>query len=231
MTGKKVAIVQSNYVPWKGYFDLIHLVDEFILLDDVQYTKRDWRNRNRLKTPQGAQWLTIPVETKGRYLQKIKDTTIGDAGWAQRHWKAIACNYASARYFPTYRERLEDLYRVCHERRLSQVNHRFLVALCEMLGIKTKIAWSMDYQPPEGSTERLVWLCQQAGATGYLSGPAAKAYLDEERFSRAGIAVEYMDYTGYPEYTQLFPPFDHHVSVLDLLLNEGPAAPKFMKSF
>src|SRR5687767_6291071 len=130
---KTVAIVQSNYIPWKGYFDLIDRADEFILLDDVQYTRRDWRNRNRIKTPRGLEWLTIPVEVKGKYHQSIKETVVSDPDWPRRHWSTISQHYARAPFFPLYRERLEELYLTTTERFLSDVNHRFLVALCDVL--------------------------------------------------------------------------------------------------
>ncbi len=229
--GKKLAILQSNYIPWKGYFDLINLVDEFILLDDMQYTRRDWRNRNKIKTPAGLSWLTIPVKVKNNYFQKIKDTVISDPQWNRRHWQSIVHNYARAKYFPTYRALFEDLYLTSDERSLSQINHRFLVAICEILGIKTRLSWSMDYQLAEGKTERLVDLCKQAGATEYISGPSAKDYIDEELFRREGIALRYMDYSDYPLYEQLFPPFEHAVSVIDLIFNVGPEASRYMKSF
>ncbi len=229
--GKKVAAVQSNYIPWKGYFDLINLVDEFILFDDLQYTRRDWRNRNKIKTPSGLMWLTIPVEIKGKYFQKIKETVISDTNWKRRHWQSIIHNYARAKYFRDYMAPFEELYLGLQERCLSQINYRFLTAVCQILGIKTKISWSMDYRLVDGKTERLVDLCKQAGATEYLSGPSAKGYIDESLFEAEGIALRYMDYSGYPEYSQLFPPFDHAVSVIDLILNTGPEAPKYMKSF
>jgi hypothetical protein len=227
--GKKVAIVQSNYIPWKGYFDLMNLVDEFILFDDVQYTRRDWRNRNRIKTPNGLIWLTIPVEVKDKYLQKIKNTVISDTGWNRRHWKSITYNYSKARYFHVYKSLFEELYLGSKERFLSQINYRFLKGICEMLGIRTKITWSMNYRLVQGKTERLIDLCKQAGATEYISGPAAKSYVDDELFRNEGIALTYLDYSGYPEYNQLFPPFEHGVSIVDLILNEGPDAPKYMK--
>jgi len=106
---KRVAIVQSSYIPWKGYFDLIRHVDEFILFDDVQFTKRDWRNRNRIKTPQGPLWLSIPVQVKGRYLQAIKDTVVSDPAWSRTHWRTIRSNYAKAPFFPQFKDALEDL--------------------------------------------------------------------------------------------------------------------------
>jgi hypothetical protein len=228
---KTVAIVQSNYIPWKGYFDLIHLADEFILLDDVQYTRRDWRNRNAIKSPNGLLWLTVPVSVKGRQFQAIQDTTISDPGWSRRHWESLRHHYARAPYFAQYRPFFEELYRSSTESLLSQVNYRFLKGVCELLGIRTRLSWSRDYRLVDGKTERLVELCKQAGASTYLSGPSAKAYLDEERFHTAGIAMRYMDYTGYPEYEQLFPPFEHRVSIVDLIFNAGPDATRYMKSF
>src|SRR6266542_1166967 len=140
---KKVAILQSSYIPWKGYFDLINLVDEFILFDDMQYTRRDWRNRNIIKTPKGPIWLTIPVEVKGKYYQKIKDTIISDPNWGKTHWATVVHNYSKARYFAMYREVFENLYLNSEEKFLSRVNYLFLSAICEILGIKTKISWSM----------------------------------------------------------------------------------------
>jgi hypothetical protein len=226
-----IAIVQSNYIPWKGYFDLINLVDEFVLYDDVQYTIRDWRNRNKIKTPNGLMWLTIPIQVKGGYYQKIRETVISDPRWSRRHWKSIVQNYSKAKYFPTFRELFEELYLHSNERFLSQINYRFLTAICEILGINTKLSWSMDYKLIEGKTERLIDLCKQAGATEYISGPSAKGYIDEELFGQEGITLKYMDYSGYPEYNQLFPPFEHRVSIIDLILNIGPDARKFMKSF
>jgi hypothetical protein len=225
---KAIAIVQSNYIPWKGYFDLMARVDELVLYDDVQYTRRDWRNRNRLKTPQGVQWLTIPVQVKGRYLQRIDETFVSDPRWGERHWATLQGWYGKAPFFARYAPLLEDLYRNTREHKLSAINRRFLQALCDELGIATPLSSSADY-PSEGhKTERLLGICQAAGATHYLSGPAAREYLEEELFAAAGIAVEWMSYEGYPEYPQLHPPFEHAVSVLDLLLNVGEDAPAYM---
>jgi hypothetical protein len=229
---KKVAIVQSNYIPWKGYFDLINLVDEFILYDDVQYTRRDWRNRNKIKTSRGLRWLTVPVRVKGRYYQKIREAEVSDPEWAGRHWQSVVHNYSRAEHFDTYKDLFEELYLGQNERFLSRVNYQFLAAICQILGIRTKLSWSMDYDTAEeGRTERLVGLCKQAGATEYISGPAAKAYIEEELFNNEGIELRYMDYSGYPEYNQLFPPFEHGVSIIDLIFNEGPDAPRYMRSF
>jgi hypothetical protein len=232
MSGKRVAIVQSNYIPWKGYFDLIRAVDEFVLFDDVQYTRRDWRNRNRIKTAQGTAWLTIPVRTKGQYFEAIKSITISDPSWAARHWQTIAASYARARWFKAYAETIERVYRECVDAHLSAINFRWITAICGILGITTKLSWSMDYTLDntlvEGKTDRLVAICQQAGADTYLSGPAARGYIDPERFRAANVKLVFVDYAGYSEYTQLFPPFDHYVSVLDLIFNEGPDATRHM---
>lgn len=228
---RSVAIVQSNYIPWRGYFDLISQVDEFILFDDVQYTSRDWRNRNKIKTPNGSMWLTIPVEVKGKRDQKIKDTVISDPVWSRNHWRSIVYNYAKAKYFSQYKELFEELYLGCNERMLSQVNYKFLTAICELLRIETKLVWSSEYRLVEGKTERLIDLCKQAGANEYLSGPAARGYIDVELFRNEGIELRYMDYSGYSEYEQLYPPFEPRVSIIDLIFNEGPGAPKYISSF
>jgi hypothetical protein len=228
---KKVAIVQSNYIPWKGYFDLINSVDEFILFDDMQYTRRDWRNRNKIKTSQGLIWLTIPVQVKGKYFQTIKETEISDQNWAQLHWKSILNNYVRADYFADYKEIFEDLYLNCNEKFLSEINYRFLVKICNLLGIQTQISWSTDYAIVNGKTERLVSLCKQAGATEYISGPAARDYIDEDLFQQENIKLSYIEYNNYPEYRQIHPNFEHGVSIIDLLFNEGANAKKYMNSF
>lgn len=228
---KKVAILQSNYIPWKGYFDLINMVDEFILYDDMQYTRRDWRNRNKIKTPNGLLWLTIPVEAKGKYFQKINETKVSEKDWAKKHWQTIKSNYAKTKYFKDYKDIFEELYLNCEEEYLSQINYKFIVAINTILGISTKIRWSSEFNLVEGQTEKLLGICKDCNADVYISGPAAKDYFDEELSDKENIKVEWMDYSGYPEYTQLFPPFEHGVSILDLIFNEGSNATQFMKSF
>lgn len=226
-----IAISQSNYIPWKGYFDCINSVDEFVLYDDMQYTRRDWRNRNKIKTREGAQWITIPVDVKGKYFQKINETTINDPSWAENHWRTIVHNYGKAPFFSQYKEIFEKLYLGNMETLLSRVNYNFITAVCSVLDIKTKFLWSSEFELLEGKTERLLDICKKRNATKYISAPAAKAYMDVSLFENEGISVEFMDYSGYPEYKQLFGDFDHAVSILDLIFNEGPNAPQFMKSF
>jgi hypothetical protein len=165
---KRVAIVQSNYIPWKGYFDLVHSVDEFVLFDDVQFTRRDWRNRNKIKSPQGLKWLTIPVEVKGKYLQKIQETAISDSSWAVTHWKTLQQFYSNAPFWGLYHDLLEDLYLDCTSNLLSVVNQRFLSAICRTLNITTRITSSANYALADGKTERLISICKQSGA-GNLS--------------------------------------------------------------
>ena len=224
--------MQSSYIPWKGYFDLINMVDEFVLLDDVQFTRRDWRNRNRIKTGNGAAWLTIPVRTRGRRTQRIDETLISDPSWATTHWSTLNQAYARAPHLESYRKLFARLYEECgSEKHLSIVNRRFIETVCDLLGITSTISWSTDYEPTGAKTERLLSLCRQAGATRYLSGPTAKAYLDESAFERSGIELTYMDYAGYRPYPQLHPPFEHHVSIVDLIFNTGPDATRHMKSF
>lgn len=160
---KKVAILQSNYIPWKGYFDLIAAVDEFILYDDMQYTRRDWRNRNQIKTPQGVVWLTVPVKVKGKYHQTIRETEIDGWDWAAAHWKSIVLNYKKAPFFDDIANFLEPIYQRENHRNLSALNRELLEIVCRYLGITTPITNSWDYLLVDGKSERLADLCLQAG--------------------------------------------------------------------
>ena len=228
----RVAILQSNYIPWKGYFDLIRAVDVFVLYDHAQYTKNDWRNRNRIKTAAGPRWLTIPVRTGGQFGQRIDEATVADRSWAASHWSAIEQAYRRAPAFGECREELTTAYKAAaDETHLSRVNFGLLTAVCGLLDVRTPVRWSTEFELVDGKTERLVGLCRQLGATRYLSGPAARDYIRPELFAAANVAVEYADYGGYPEYPQAHPPFEHGVSVIDLLFNVGPAdAAAFLKA-
>ena len=227
---KTVAIVQSNYIPWKGYFDLIAAADEFVLYDDMQFTRRDWRNRNRIKTPDGTRWLTIPVQVKGRYHQRIRDTVISDADWPAQHWRALALSHARAPWFDWTADWLEPLYRGADMPDLSGINRHFLTAICQRLGIGTPLTDCAAYRIEGEKSARLASICQQAGASVYLSGPAARDYLDEAEFTRRGISVRWFDYDGYPEYPQLWGAFEHGVSSVDVFFNTGPQARRYMKA-
>ncbi|WP_211451720.1 WbqC family protein [Collimonas antrihumi] len=230
MPNKKIAIVQSNYIPWKGYFDMIAAVDEFILYDDMQYTRRDWRNRNQIKTPQGQQWVTVPVKVKGKYLQTIRETEIDGADWADAHWKAVAQNYRRAPHFEEVAALFEPLYRGRQYTHLSALNRALIEAVCAYLGITTKISNSWDYVLIEGKTERLADLCAQAMGSEYISGPAARDYIEEHLFVERGIKLGWFDYAGYPEYPQLWGDFTHGVTILDLLFNCGKDASRYMRN-
>lgn len=224
----RVAIVQSNYIPWKGYFDLIASVDEFILYDAAQYTHRDWRNRNKIKTPIGTRWLTVPVRTKGLDRPSIRAVQIDGTEWARAHWRAIKSNYARAPYFNEFNSAFEHIYSTAPSS-LSTLNAVLIRSVCELIGIKTRISCDQDYRFVEGKSSRAADLCVEIGATTYVSGPAAKDYLDESVLGSRGVAVEWFDYGGYPEYPQLWGEFVHEVSILDLLFNCGPNAPSYMK--
>jgi hypothetical protein len=178
-----------------------------------------------------VQWLTIPVAHSGRSGQRIDEAETTDPRWPIKHWKSLAQNYSRAPYFAQYAERFEELYRQIDAARVAVVNRLFIDAICDTLGITTSISSSSDYTAEGNRSERVLALCQAVGATRYLSGPSAQGYLDEGLFRDAGIEVEYMDYSGYPEYPQLHPPFDHAVTVLDLIFNVGHESPAYMKSF
>jgi hypothetical protein len=229
---KRVAILQSCYIPWKGYFDLINSVDEFVLYDDCQYTRQDWRNRNRIKSPQGTRWLTIPVTVDGLYEQRLDETKIADPEWVGRHWDILRQSYRKAPGFRALGNEIEATYAALSpETRLSSVNRILVESVCEILGIRTKVTWSTDYAASGSSTERVVSLCKESGADVYLSGPRGREYLDEQQFREAGVELQYFEYDGYPEYEQPHPPFEHNVSILDLLFSTGHEASSFMKTF
>ena len=208
---KRIAIVQSNYIPWKGYFDLIDLCDEFVILD-TQYTTRDWRNRNRIKTKDGVQWLSVPVDGYG-WVSEVRIQ-----GDLQKHINALQCAYGKAPFFRDFFPQIRKIYETGYEY-LADLNKRLMEHVCELFQISTPILESYQYPTNTTRTQRLVDICKQSGATHYVSGPKAKNYLDERLFG--DIKVEWMEYS-YPEYPQINGPFFHEVTILDLLFNCGP---------
>jgi hypothetical protein len=224
---KRVAILQSNYLPWKGYFDLIHDVDLFVFYDDVQYTKNDWRNRNKIKTPNGPMWLTIPT---GSNLDRLVcDVRLNDAQWAQKHWKSLQQCYSSAPHFKRYEAFFKHVYLGTRWDSLSELNQYLIKTIAqEFLGIETRFADSRDYPTQGRKLDRLMELIAQLDAQIYVSGPSAKSYIDAERFEKAGVKLVYKSYQGYPEYAQRYPPFEHAVSIVDLLFNTGAEAPSYI---
>lgn len=224
----KIAVLQSNYIPWKGYFDIIHDVELFIFHDDLQYTKNDWRNRNKIKTFGGSKWLSIPVGTNEHRL--IQDVPLpADNSWQKKHFDMLKANYQKAPYWKAYEPFLSHVYLEGKWETLVELD-RFLITSIsrEYLGISTRFATSLDYAFTGAKHEKLLTMLQSAGASAYVSGPAAKDYIVAEDFQRAGIELIWKDYGGYPEYPQPYPPFDHAVSILDLLLCTGPDAPYFI---
>lgn len=226
-----VVILQPSYIPWRGYFDQIHRADLFVFYDDVQYDKRGWRNRNQIKTASGKQWLTIPVYSHGAQTKNIPINEIRivwDQPWNQQHYKAFQHAYASAPYFKRFLPLLAEFY----ERRdeyLADFTIYTTVALAHALGlVHTRFMRSSEIAGISGQkTDRLIQILQHVGASHYISGPAAKDYIETEQFDAAGISLEFMEY-NYPEYPQLYPPFDPFVSVLDLLFMTGSEALKYI---
>lgn len=229
----KIAIVQSCYIPWKGFFDIVKAVDHFVVYDDVQYVRRHWHNRNRIVTPNGLLWLSIPVKTKGNYHETIDNIRVSEA-WAEKHWKSIELNYKKAPHFADLAERFRTAYETADKlERLSDINMLFIRLISDILDLQTEFSWSTDHASEGVRTDRLLTLCQSLNARCYLSGPAAKVYFEGEKFDAAGIDYEWMDYSGYPEYPQMQgQEFEHGVTVLDLLFNAGvEGAHKAMKPF
>lgn len=187
----------------------------------MQYTKRDWRNRNIIKTNDGLKWLTVPVEVKGKYLQKIRDTKIAENKWQISHWESIKQSYLTAKKFKEIAEWLEPLYKKCKYEYISEINYHFISKICKVLDFKTEFKFSSEFELAEEKTERLINICRDLSAKHYLTGESAKNYLDENRFKDEGIQVEWKDYSNYDEYNQIHPPFSHNVSIIDTLMNLG----------
>lgn len=224
-----VVILQPSYIPWRGYFHQIYKADLFIFYDDVKYDKNGWRNRNRIKTPRGAQWLTIPVYTAGVESNKTpiyEIKNVRERPWNRHHWSTICQSYRKAPYFEQFAPCIEDLYlNHCQSEYLADFTIQTSIALARLLGIQhTQFLRSSQMSDIEGvKTARLIKILKQVGATHYISGPSAREYVEPELFEQAGISFEYMEY-NYRPYPQLYPPYDPQVSVLDLLFMTGPDA-------
>jgi hypothetical protein len=224
----RICIIQSCYIPWKGFFDLIGRCDEYVVFDSAQYVKRHWHNRNLIKTANGVQWLTIPVIAKGRFEQPIDQVEI-EKSWADKHWRAIELAYKRAPFFEQFAPTVRSLYeRAGQQSRLTDVNAIFLHGIAGLFGLTTRIVRDTAYPAQGVKTERLLGIARAAGADRYLSGPSARAYFDESMFASVGIATEWMTYDGYPEYPQLHGGFEHAVTALDLLFNTGPEARRYL---
>lgn len=229
VTPVRISIIQSCYIPWKGFFDLIGQCDEYVIFDRMQYVKRHWHNRNRIKTANGVDWLTIPVVTKGRFDQPIDEVEI-EKPWAEKHWRTLELAYRRAPFFEAFAPTVRAWYeRADREKRLTDINELFTREIAGLLGLTTRIVRDTAYPADGVKTVRLLAIAQAAGADRYLSGPSARAYFDEALFAAAGIEAEWMSYQGYPDYPQLHGDFEHAVSVLDLIFNTGSEARHFMR--
>lgn len=224
---KSVVILQSSYIPWRGYFDLIQEADEFIFLDDVQFTKQDWRTRNSIKTMQGARWLSIPAGND--INRRICDVAIKDHNWQAKHFKTISQNYVGCQHFSHYEHFLKSTYLDRRWDSLSELNQYVTTEIAtRFLGLATTFRDSREFGEMGRNQERLINILHRTGGTRYISGPSAKSYISEPLFQEAGIELVWKDYSGYPDYPQKFPPFVPNVSILDLLFNVGPDAPWYI---
>ena len=218
----RVGIIQSNFLPWRGYIDLIRRCDLFVVYDDVQYTRRDWRNRNRVKTPSGTRWISVPVHYRV-VSQLIEDTVIDySTPWPRKMLNRIWESYRRSPHFEPYFSELSMLLTEPAES-ISDLNLRLLRWACAHLKISTPMVMSGTLRTAGAKTDRLVGILEQVGATEYLSGPAARAYLETAKLEDARISLCYMRY-DYEPYPQLFPPYDGAVSIIDLLFMTGADA-------
>ncbi len=224
---KKIAMLQPNYIPWKGVFELISKVDIFVFYDDVQYTKKDWRNRNKIKTKDGEIWLTVPVKNNGRQL--ICDVEIDQASdWQENHYKTIKSSYLKAPHFKEYEYILEEIYLKHTWNKISDLDifTTKLIANAIDLHPQWVLASELDIQGDKDGG-RIIQICKKLDCNYFINGPAARAFMDEEKFKDQNIVLDYMDYK-YEEYEQLYKPFSHAISVLDVLFNCGSDAKKYI---
>ncbi|MBP3889385.1 MAG: WbqC family protein [Cellulosilyticum sp.] len=224
---KKIAILQPNYLPWKGVFDMIYQVNQFVFLEDVQYTQHDWRNRNKIVTSDGVKWITVPVKNSDRFEQKIYEAHIDNRyNWRRKHKNAIAINYKKARYFEQYKYILDEIYDREWET-ISELNMYTTKMIAKVLGIGTSFISSLEIPTTGEKTDRLIEICKYLEADAYLSGPAAKSYIEDRKFIDNNIKLEYIEY-NYPVYKQLYGEFEHGVTILDLIFNCGPESMKYI---
>ena len=227
----RIAISQPTYLPWCGYFDLIDQVDKFVVLDNVQFEKQSWQHRNRIKTPAGLQWLTVPVRFHGRFGQLIQEVEIRDIGFAGKHLRAIELNYRRAPFFEKYFPTLQRLVPCQVGSKLVDLNLRLLQWLCDALQLNVSFVRASALSATGKRTELLANICVELGATEYLSPIGSADYLlsEMELLTARDVAVSFQHY-GHPQYRQLFSPFVPYACVLDLLFNEGPGALEIIRS-
>lgn len=217
---KKIAILQSNYIPWKGVFDMMNKVDTFVFFEDVDFTKRDWRIRNKIKTPEGEIWLTIPVKKASRGTKIYEIQISQEENWQEKHYKTITQYYKKAKYFEEYKWLLDKIYLEKKWENLSEFNIFSNILIAKELGIKTEFINSKDLKTSGTKDDKLIEICEKLEGNYYLSGPAAKDYINNEKFKNKNINLAYIKYE-YPEYKQLYGEFNHYLSVFDVLFNCG----------
>ncbi len=224
---RAVAIMQPNYLPWRGYFSLISQADTFVWLDNVQYTKNDWRNRNQIFTRSGKQWLTIPVQTKG-LKTLIKDVKVADKRWNIKHWKAIRQNYSKARFYPENKDFFEELFRNSNYEFLLDICCLFVSEISSHLGLDSNFMFASEIESSEEKNERLLDICSELNASQYISPPASKAYIDESLFRDRGIELSFLDYSKLEVYPNFHSHKDIYLSVIDLIFNIGPNSKDYL---
>ena len=225
-------ILQPSYIPWRGFFQQIDAADLFVFFDDVQYDRRGWRNRNRIKTANGTTWLTIPVLNKGsrRDATPINEIAINwDEQWPKKHWRAIELAYSKAPFFDEYAPHIAPLYER-HDELLSDFTIASTELLSNVLGIAdTRFIRSSSLGAEGAKSERLLDILAKVNADHYISGPSASDYIDEARFTAQGVSLEYVSYDHEP-YEQLHPPYEAAVSILDLIFMQGPNARSMLRA-
>ena len=227
---RKVAIIQSNFLPWKGYFDFIKKVDHFVFYDTCQYTKRDWRNRNKIKVSNGDPWISVSVNTKNKFDQKINETFITDPDWAKKIWNKIEYNYKKTPYFNFVKD---EIFNECilkiEDQTISGINQKIIKYISKnLLDIETEFHDSSTFNLPEDRNLRLVNITKELDGTEYISGEAAKCYLDYALFEKENIKLSFMSYEGYESYPQIHGEFSHFVTILDLFFMTGPEAKNYL---
>jgi len=226
----KAAIIQSNFIPWKGYFDFISYVDHFVFFDTCQYTKRDWRNRNRIKVENGNDWITLPVKVKDRFEQRINETVVSDVNWQNSFFNKINYNYRKAPYYKIVMDNLmENCILKIESQFLSDINQSIIKYISqEFLEIQTEFHQSKDFTLHDERNYRLINIVKALSSSQYISGEAARCYLNEGMFEKEGIELSFMSYDGYKEYPQMYGSFNHFVTILDLLFMTGYNAKEYM---
>lgn len=219
----RVGILQPSYLPWLGYLEQIARCDVFVLYDDVQYDKGGWRNRNRIKTPNGPLWLTVPVLLKGEGFPLIRDVHINTSQpWAKTHLKTLAQYYNKAPFFREYFAELETLLMEGNNK-LADLDREVLAWMCSKFAIATPLAWSSELDVQGDRIDRLIAIVRHYGGDIFYEGAAGRDYIPVERFEDQGVRVEFQNYQ-HPVYPQLHGPFVSHLSAIDLLFNHGPSS-------